>query len=87
MRSRIGVRRDGQKHLLSIRNVGGESAATSLQFLDDLNARGLQRPEFVIVDGARGLEVALTAIWGMELPIQGCTIHKHRNLLSHAPRH
>ena len=52
----IGVRRDGQKVLLSIKNMGGESTAAWRQFLDDLDARGLKRPDFVIVDGAPGLE-------------------------------
>jgi transposase-like protein len=83
----IGVRRDGQKVLLSIRNMGGESTAAWRQFLEDLDARGLKRPEFVIVDGAPGLEAALVALWGEDLPIQRCTVHKHRNLLAHAPKH
>ena len=83
----IGVRRDGQKVLLSIRNMGGESTAAWRQFLDDLDKRGLKRPEFVIVDGAPGLEAALVAVWGDDLPIQRCTVHKHRNLLAHAPKH
>jgi putative transposase len=43
----IGVRRDGQKVLLSIRNMGGESTSAWRQFLDDLDARGLKRPDFV----------------------------------------
>ena len=80
----IGVRRDGQKIL--IRHMGGESTAAWRQFLDDLDARGLKRPDFVIVDGAPGLEAALTALRGAELPIQRCTVHKHRNLLGHAPK-
>lgn len=83
----IGVRRDGQKVLLSIRNMGGESTAAWRQFLDDLDTRGLKRPEFVIIDGAPGLEAALVALWGEDLPIQRCTVHKHRNLLAHAPKH
>ena len=82
----IGVRRCGQKVLLSIMNMGGESQAAWRQFLDDLDARGLNKPEFVIVDGAPGLEAALVALWGEGLPIQRCTVHKHRNLLSHAPK-
>jgi transposase-like protein len=83
----IGVRRDGQKVLLSIMNMGGESTAAWRQFLDDLDKRGLKRPQFVIVDGAPGLEAALVALWGEDLPIQRCTVHKHRNLLAHAPKH
>ena len=82
----IGVRRDGQKVLISIRNMGGESTAAWSAFLTDLDARGLRRPEFVIVDGAPGLEAALVALWGEDLPIQRCTVHKHRNLLGHAPK-
>lgn len=82
----IGVRRDGQKVLLSIINMGGESKAAWSQFLADLDARGLKRPEFVIIDGAPGLEAALVALWGEDLAVQRCTVHKHRNLLGHAPK-
>ena len=60
----IGVRRDGQKGLVSIGNMGGESTAAWRQFLNDLDLRGLKRPEFVIVDGAPGLEAALSELWG-----------------------
>ena len=27
------------------------------------------------------------ALWGDDLPVQRCTVHKHRNLLGHAPKH
>ena len=83
----IGVRRDGQKVLLSIKNMGGESKAAWGMFLGDRGARGLKQPEFVIVDGAPGLEAALVALWGEALPIQRCTVHQHRNLPGHAPKH
>jgi transposase-like protein len=82
----IGVRRCGQKVLLAIRNMGGESKAAWSAFLGDLDARGLKRPAFVVADGAPGLEAALTGLWGEDLPIQRCTVHKHRNLLAHAPK-
>ena len=52
--------------------------------LDDLVKRGLKTPELVIVDGAPGLEKALAALWSGML-VQRCTVHKHRNLLGHAP--
>jgi putative transposase len=80
----LGVRRDGQKVLLSVRNMGGESEAAWRSVLDDLVARGLHTPEFLITDGAAGLERALTALWP-DVPAQRCTVHKHRNLLAHAP--
>ena len=80
----LGVRRDGQKVLLAVRNMGGESEAAWRAILDDLVARGLRTPEFLIVDGAAGLEKALAALWP-DVPAQRCTVHKHRNLLAHAP--
>ena len=81
----LGVRRDGQKVLLALRNMGGESEAAWRALLDDLVARGLAAPELVIVDGASGLEKAIAALWS-DVPVQRCTVHKHRNLLAHAPK-
>ncbi len=81
----IGVRRDGQKVLLALKNMGGESTAAWTAFLEDVTRRGLKAPEFVIVDGAPGLEAALAALWP-DVPVQRCTVHKHRNLLAHAPK-
>ena len=80
----LGVRRDGQKVLLAVKNMGGESEAAWRSILDDLIARGLRTPEFLITDGAAGLERALAALWP-DVPAQRCTVHKHRNLLAHAP--
>src|SRR5919112_4123989 len=80
----LGVRRDGQKVLLAVRNMGGESEAAWRAVLDDLVARGLRNPEVLIIDGAAGLEKALAALWPA-VPAQRCAVHKHRNLLAHAP--
>jgi transposase-like protein len=80
----LGIRRDGQKVLLAVRNMGGESEAAWRGLLDDLISRGLKTPGFVITDGAPGLEKALGLVWSEAL-VQRCTVHKHRNLLAHAP--
>jgi transposase-like protein len=80
----IGVREDGQKLLLAIKSMGGESTEAWRTVLDDLIKRGLRRPEFLIVDGAPGLDKAIAAVWD-GVPVQRCTVHKHRNLLAHAP--
>jgi putative transposase len=81
----IGVRADGQKLLLVVKAMGSESAEAWRSVLDDLIKRGLRRPELLIIDGGGGLESALDAVWG-DVPLQRCTVHKHRNLLAHAPK-
>ena len=80
----LGVRRDGQKVLLAVKNMGGESEAAWRGILDDLVARGLRTPDFLITDGAAGLERAVASLWP-DVPAQRCTVHKQRNLLAHAP--
>jgi putative transposase len=80
----LGVRNDGQKVLLAIKSMGGESAEAWRGVLDDLIRRGLRGPAFLIVDGAPGLDKAIAAVWD-GVPVQRCTVHKHRNLLAHAP--
>ena len=80
----LGVRRDGQKVLLAVKNMGGESEAAWRGVLDGLIAHGLRTPEFLITDGVAGLDRALAALWP-DVPAQRCTVHKHRNLLTHAP--
>ncbi len=73
----LGVRRDGQKVLLAVRSMGGESEAAWRAVLDDLIARGLRTPEFLIVDGGAGLERALASLWP-DVPAQRCTVHTIR---------
>jgi transposase-like protein len=80
----LGIRADGQKVLLAVKNMGGETAQAWRVVLDDLIKRGLRKPEFLIVDGGSGLERALAELWS-DVSTQRCTVHKHRNLLAHAP--
>jgi len=65
----IGVRADGQKVLLAIKSMGGESTEAWRTVLDDLIRRGLRRPEFLIVDGAPGLDKAIASVWD-GVPVQ-----------------
>jgi putative transposase len=69
----IGVREDGQKVLLAIKSMGGESTEAWRSVLDDLIKRGLRRPQFLIVDGAPGLDNAIAAVWD-GVPVQRCTV-------------
>jgi len=81
----LGVRRDGQKMLLAVKSMGGESEAAWRAVLDDLTGRGLRKPELAIVDGAPGLDKALVSLWS-ELAVQRFTVHKLRNLVAYAPK-
>ena len=65
--------------------MGSESAEAWRTVLVDLIKHGLRRPEFLIVDGAAGLDKAIATVWD-GMPVQRCTGHKHRNLLAHAPQ-
>jgi transposase-like protein len=70
----LGVRQDGQKVLLAIKQMGGESTQALRTVLDDLVKRGLRRPELLIIDGGTGLESAIAAAWD-GVPVRGarCT--------------
>ena len=71
--------------VLAIKSMGGESEAAWPQLLDDLTARGMAKPELIVVDGGKGLEAAVASLW-TAVPVQRCTVHKERNLLAHAPK-
>src|SRR5688500_3838227 len=77
----LGVRRDGQKVLLGLRTMGGESEAAWRAVLDDLVSRKLAMPELLIIDGGAGLDErmrsSLTALWPT-VPVQRCTVHTIR---------
>src|SRR6202007_84669 len=70
----LGVRQDGQKVLLAVKNMGAETSQSWRAGLDDFVTRGARPPEFLIVDGGTGLEQALGALWG-DVPTQRCTVH------------
>ena len=82
----LGVRADGQKELLGLKApLTGESEAAWRDLLQDLESCGLSRPELVIIDGGKGMEAALAAMWPNAVA-QRCTVHKLRNLIAHAPK-
>src|ERR1700739_4615007 len=60
----LGVRQDGQKVLLAVKNMGGETSQAWRAVLDDLVKRGLRQPEFLIVDGGTGVEQGLAGLSG-----------------------
>ena len=82
----IGVRATGEKVLLALDTRGEESLEAWEGLLGSLQGRGLRRPLLAIIDGNSGLSSALERIWP-RIDKQRCTVHKLRNLESHAPKH
>lgn len=78
----LGVTRSGQKKLLGIWAGGTENSTVCGALLDNLIARGLQRPELTVLDGSKALKKAILDHWEDAL-ISRCQEHKKRNLLSH----
>ena len=81
----MGVRQDGQKEVLAMVQLLKESEAMWSEVLEDLKARGLNRPTLVMLDGHGGLRNAVEAAWP-GVSVQRCTVHKLRNIQQHSPK-
>lgn len=82
----LGVREDGQKVLVAMQLVSGETAAAWSELITDLARRGMTAPTLAIADGNPGLLRAVREVWP-ETKIQRCIRHKWENLKAHAPKH
>jgi putative transposase len=82
----LGIKADGQRVVLDLRLAGQETTQAWQEVIEKLVERGVGVPLLAIIDGNPGLHAALRAQWP-HLPIQRCTAHKLRNLLSRAPAH
>jgi putative transposase len=69
-----------------MRLAGQETTQAWQEVIEKVVERGVGVPLLAIIDGNPGLPAALRAQWP-HLPIQRCTAHKRRNLLSRAPAH
>jgi putative transposase len=81
----LGVQRSGQKVLVHRSLRGSESTDAWAAVCEDLAARGVRAPQLCVLDGSKGLRAAVERTWPAAA-IQRCTVHKLRNLLTHAPR-
>jgi transposase-like protein len=83
----LGISADGTKRVLGLRQGATENAAVRVALLEDLQARGLDtsQPVLLVLDGAKALHAATKRVWGQNAVIQRCQIHKKRNVKAHAP--
>ena len=83
----LGITADGTKRVLGVRQGATENAAVCVALLEDLQARGLDtsQPVLLVLDGAKALHAAAKRVWGQNAVIQRCQIHKRRNVQAHVP--
>ena len=83
----LGITADGHKVVLGVREGTTENAGVAKALLRDLIERGLSTEDGIlfVIDGAKGLRAAITAIFGKLALIQRCQVHKERNVLDHLP--
>ncbi len=83
----LGIDSQGQKHILSIRQGSTENTELVKALLQDIIERGIStaRVPFVVIDGGKALKKAVRDVFGMNTPVQRCTVHKKRNILRHLP--
>jgi mutator family transposase len=64
-----------------------ENKTVATHLLADLVSRGLDAEDglLVVIDGAKALSAAVTAVFGAKAAIQRCTVHKRRNVAEHLP--
>lgn len=83
----IGVKKDGAKMVLGVREGASENLAVVEALLVDLRDRGLtaEVPRLFILDGGKALRAAVDGVYGKNAAVQRCRNHKRRNVLDHLP--
>ena len=84
----LGIDAYGHKRVLGLVEGATENHTVVAALLQDLTTRGLTaaRGLLVVIDGAKALAKAVHEVWGDQVLIQRCQIHKQRNVLDHLPK-
>jgi transposase-like protein len=83
----IGVKKDGTKMVLGVRQGATENLVVVTALLTDLRDRGLAAdiPRLFVLDGGKALHRAVEGVYGDHAVIQRCRNHKLRNVMDHLP--
>ncbi len=84
----MGIRKDGTKQMLGIKEGGTENNVVVKELLSDLISRGLDSeiPRLFVLDGGKALRKAVLDTFGKLAVIQRCQVHKKRNVLDQLPK-
>jgi len=85
----MGITGDGRKLVMGVRIGSTENAQVCRDLLTDLLERGLQYNDglLAIIDGSKALRRALKDVFGQNVLIQRCQVHKMRNILDYLPKY
>ena len=81
----VGLTNDGKTEILGFKVSQTESATAWKAFFQDLQARGLNKPELVISDAHEGLKKAISECF-LGTGWQRCLFHFTRNIFSKLPK-
>jgi transposase-like protein len=79
----VGLTETGDKKVLGLRQGSTEDAVLCREFLEGLVMRGFSAENGVlfVIDGGKGLARALRDVFGNNVLVQRCRIHKKRNVM------
>jgi transposase-like protein len=81
----LGLKADGTKAILGLRQGATENADVVKDLLEDLVARGVAADQMTlfVLDGAKALTAAVKQVFGRYGLIQRCQVHKRRNIMKY----
>lgn len=84
----LGIARDGTKHPLGLVSGSTENSAICTELLQGLLERSLRisRKLLCVIDGGRGIRKAVLDVFGENVLIQRCQLHKMRNVETHVAK-
>lgn len=83
----LGIDRAGKKHILGLWQGATENAEVCRNLLEDMARRGLDttRDYLFVLDGSKALRSAVAKVFGHDVLVQRCQMHKRRNVREHLP--
>jgi transposase-like protein len=83
----LGIAESGEKHVLGVWQGATENTTVVKGLLEDLVERGLdlQRRYLVVMDGSKALRAGVERVFGAQVEVQRCQIHKRRNVKEYLP--
>ena len=83
----LGIAESGEKHVLGVWQGATENTTVVKGLLEDLVDRGLdlKRRYLVVMDGSKALRAGVERVFGDQVEVQRCQIHKRRNVKEYLP--